>query len=316
CGNLVADYNFDSTSITDSSNYGNDGTNHDATAVTTGCISGNCLNFNGASYIEVPYSPSLGLNTYTVSAWVKLNNEPGTYGVLGTRFGGENTFDFKIRSTDIHGDIGTGSVPWLTTEADCGFNVPVNVPVNVWTNIVYVVYPNGYKVYRDGTSCSEGFFSGTPLLMKSGQTMRIGNSWGNEYMDGIIDEVQIYNRVLDNSEIQLYYEGLAPGDVADEDGDGVLDSVDVCNIEASNPDYIFTAGDRIGCLFGDADGNGCLTTIEFLPLMYYYQKIDDPNTVACLGEDNGDCLTTVEFLSLMYYYQKIDDPNTVACGGS
>ncbi len=37
--------------------------------------------------------------------------------------------------------------------------------------------------------------------MKSGQTMRIGNSYSDEYMNGTIDELRIYNRALSPDEI-------------------------------------------------------------------------------------------------------------------
>ena len=38
-------------------------------------------------------------NTYTISAWVNLNAPPGGFGILGTRFGGDNTFDVKVTGT-------------------------------------------------------------------------------------------------------------------------------------------------------------------------------------------------------------------------
>ena len=58
----------------------------------------------------------------------------------------------------------------------------------------------------DGQFCAGATFSGTPLLMKSGQTMRIGNSAGGELMDGSIDEVRIYDRALSASEIKRLYD--------------------------------------------------------------------------------------------------------------
>jgi hypothetical protein len=43
--------------------------------------------------------------------------------------------------------------------------------------------------------------SGTPLLMQSGESMRIGDTGYSEWMNGLIDEVRIYNRALSAAEI-------------------------------------------------------------------------------------------------------------------
>ncbi len=44
-----------------------------------------------------------------------------------------------------------------------------------------------------------------PMLMKSGQTMKIGNAHGVEYMNGAIDEVWLFNRILSPNEITSLY---------------------------------------------------------------------------------------------------------------
>jgi len=44
-------------------------------------------------------------------------------------------------------------------------------------------------------------FTGTPLLMSPTQELRIGNASGTEYMNGMIDEVRIYNRALSPAEM-------------------------------------------------------------------------------------------------------------------
>jgi hypothetical protein len=57
------------------------------------------------------------------------------------------------------------------------------------------------RVYLDGVLGATITFTGTPLLMKPDQELRIGNCSGTEYMNGIIDEVRIYNRALSPGEI-------------------------------------------------------------------------------------------------------------------
>jgi hypothetical protein len=53
----------------------------------------------------------------------------------------------------------------------------------------------------DGALAATLTFTGTPMFMKSGEELRIGCSYGTEYMRGAIDEVRIYNRALSEAQI-------------------------------------------------------------------------------------------------------------------
>ena len=55
-------------------------------------------------------SPLLEINEYTVSAWVNIASKPAAYyHILSTRAGHDTTFDYKVMSTYVHGDFGSGS---------------------------------------------------------------------------------------------------------------------------------------------------------------------------------------------------------------
>jgi hypothetical protein len=102
-------YRFDEGTGTTVKNDGNLGAIHDGNFgidpewVTPGapavdaCDPNYALYFDGlGAYVDVNYSPELSLNDFTVSAWVNIATEPGRYGVLGTRVGGDTTFDFGL----------------------------------------------------------------------------------------------------------------------------------------------------------------------------------------------------------------------------
>jgi autotransporter-associated beta strand protein len=206
----VACYRFNSTAADATGN------NHNGTVEGTGSSyvsgrprsAGQAINFTGTQAVAVNYASDLALNAYTISAWVNLNTAPGTFGILGTRFGGENTFDVKIESTRVHGDVGSGTA-WLTTAAD--FNVVV--ATNEWHMITYAVDNAAQQVrmYYDGVLANTLAISGTPLLMKAGQTLKIGADYPGEYMNGKIDDVFIFNNALSTDQVaQLYQEGVTP----------------------------------------------------------------------------------------------------------
>ncbi len=206
----VACYRFDGT-VADATGNGHTGTVEGLGSSYVSGRSGSAgqaINFTGSNNVAVAYKSDLALNAYTVSAWVNVNTTPGTFGILGTRFGGDTTFDLKVQSTKVHGDIGSGTA-WLNTVAD--FNVVA--VTNEWHMITYAVDNAAQQVrmYYDGGLANTLTFSGTPLLMKAGETLKIGNSSGTEYMNGKIDDVFIFNNALSTEQVaQLYQEGVTP----------------------------------------------------------------------------------------------------------
>ncbi len=153
-------------------------------------------------YVSVPYSEDFALNSFTVAAWINVNDLDALRAILGTRFNSDNTFDLKVEATRVHGDIGDGSV-WLNTSVDIDAAHGGVVSIGDWHHIAYAIddAADTADLYLDGVLATTVTFSGTPLLMKADQELRIGNASGTEYMNGRIDEVRIYNRALSPAEV-------------------------------------------------------------------------------------------------------------------
>ena len=167
-------------------------------------------------YVEIDYSPELSLNDFTVSAWIKLASEPygDGYGILGTRVGAEYTFDLKVQESKIHGDIGNGT-EWINIYVDIRAEDTGttgqggDLELDKWYLITYVIDNTNQeaRLYLDGDFKKTVAVSGTPLLMKSEQKMWIGQTgYSGEVMDGLIDDVRIYNQALSQEEV-LYLTG-------------------------------------------------------------------------------------------------------------
>ena len=145
----VAHYSFDGNT-NDSSGNGNNGTLTGATY--TAGPSGQAISFNGNQSVAVPNSSSLQLSgDFTVSAWFNLDAAglaSNVNGILGTRFGQDQTFDVKVDGLDgkIHGDVGTGS-NWINTGLDIN-NLSINP--GQWYMVTYVITPTGAQLYFDG----------------------------------------------------------------------------------------------------------------------------------------------------------------------
>jgi len=166
---------------------------------------GQALNMSlDMQYATVDYAPDLAMNTFTVAAWVNVADVDSSRGVLGTRIGGENTFDLKVEAARIHGDIGDGSA-WLNTSLDITAAQGGAISLNEWHHIAYVIddAADAVTMFLDGVPAATATFTGTPLFMKSGQSLGIGRDYDGaaEFMHGTIDEVCIYNRALSAAEI-------------------------------------------------------------------------------------------------------------------
>ena len=202
----AAQYTFNGNT-NDSSGNANNGTAVGSPIYTAGKFGGQAITFNGSSqYVTVPYSSSLGLNTFTVSFWENLPTL--TQKSSATYFGGIGTHTLDIQFAPngyVHGDIGNGSV-WLTTTANTTANP---ITANTWNMITETVSSSGYSIYVNGALSGSGALGGTPLMMSSGQTLTIGTQPGNFYLNGSMDDVNIFNGVLTQAQINSLYVGQA-----------------------------------------------------------------------------------------------------------
>jgi len=158
-------------------------------------------------HVSVPYSPDFQLSTFTVSAWVWLTKPPTFSGILGTRLGGLPLFDMKVNTDKVHGDIGDGS-RWIETgvnfyKDDVGADGQGgDLDLQRWYLVTFAI-DNDRKecrLYLDGDRKKTIPFMGSPKLMQPEGVLHIGNTGAGEFMDGVIDDVRIWNHALTDAE--------------------------------------------------------------------------------------------------------------------
>lgn len=165
-------------------------------------------------HISIPYSPDFEIGTFTVSAWVWLTKEPTFSGILGSRSGGEFNFDMKVNADKVHGDIGDG-IRWIDTKInfyknDTGSNGQGgDLDLQRWYLVTFVVdnQRKECRLYLDADLKKTIPFIGEPRLMRSDQTLQIGNTGTDEYMDGVIDDVRIWKHALTSEQVRKLFDG-------------------------------------------------------------------------------------------------------------
>ncbi|MFH1614652.1 MAG: LamG-like jellyroll fold domain-containing protein [Planctomycetota bacterium] len=182
----------------------NNGTIHGAT--WTNGINGGALSFDGKNnFVMIPDSDvfDFGKGDFSILAWFKATSAKDQFIV---RFNGAT----KCVETYINSKSYVGSyIATNTKEIRLLYN---NKKYNgdQWHHMAITMEngkENGYKLFIDGTmvgslSCSEFFSDWSNLTIGANPE----GSWNKHFFNGMIDEVQIYNRALSAKKIQKLYQ--------------------------------------------------------------------------------------------------------------
>jgi len=219
--NIIGEWKFDEltaatngATIKDSwgSNNGTLSTGDALDKLKTGseCVSGKCLSFDGTDdYVSVPDNANwyFGTENFTIGHWVRFNSvavSSGFYGqyINGTNFWGSN-WQQSSKVLSFYAIYNPGS--YVDTWAYCSWT-PVT---NAWYYIAFVRDGAAAKIFINGVSQSV-ILDGWITMPDYASALRIGCyqdvPW---YMNGLIDDVRIYNAAIPTSQIQeQYYLGL------------------------------------------------------------------------------------------------------------
>ena len=176
---LVAAYSFGEgagTVVTDASGNGNTGSLGSGVTWTAAGRFGSALAFNGA-------------NLYKWNA-VLMKEQPGEF--LYALYSGSSShrrpYVYFNTSTTSAGERGASGSKWL--------------PLNAWSHLAGTYDGASLKLYVNGQLVRSQAVSG-PIATSTGPLRIGGNSIWDQYFEGRIDEVRIYNRALSESEIQV-----------------------------------------------------------------------------------------------------------------
>ena len=202
-GDMVTWYKFDETSGTTAADSSGNGNN--ATLVNgptwVADKSGNAVNLDGSNdYVSMPTGIVSNLNDFTTATWVKLDT-------ISTW---SRIFDFGTGTSAnmfLTPQCGSGIRFAITTGGSGGeqqINGSSALVTGAWKHVAVTLSGNTGILYVDGVEVARN--SGMTLKPSSlGSTTQnyIGKSqYADPYLDGLVDDFQIYNRALSASEVQ------------------------------------------------------------------------------------------------------------------
>lgn len=198
---LILYFSFDEINgdtVTDLSQYGNDGTIAGSPELAAGKF-GKALKLNGESdWVEVPHADILTVDkSVTVMAWINAERHMGPnnqrwQGIL-SKGNSPRSYSFYTESPSecLHLSAGGGSV------------CTGKVALNEWQHVAAQVDDGTHRYWLNGEPAGE--FGGKNALPGAADTaaVLVGKTHeGNREFLGLIDEVRIWNRALNEEEIQ------------------------------------------------------------------------------------------------------------------
>lgn len=200
---LIAWYGLDGNAL-DASGFGRHGQVWGATPIMNRFgREARALNFNGpGSYVKLPNN-LLSEDEVTLTAWINwsdntLANQPiiKANGAAGSYllFTPKSLPHYQLTLCDGVNAEKLKALPPLAT--------------NQWIFVAFMLANGNGTLFKNGVPVATGTISMTPAQV-SGESFYLGGDpEGNEYLIGSLDDVRIYNRVLEMNEIELlYHEG-------------------------------------------------------------------------------------------------------------
>lgn len=200
------------TVIKDHSRNSNDGEIIGELEWTEGKI-GNALIFDGGnSFVQIPHSDGLSLQTFTVVAWIHIEvagkwqyilckttpSPPPWKRNYSIQVGTGNSF---LGGFDDKAKVDAGQAPWT------GIGGQTKLADSAWHHVAVTYDKQMLKAYIDGTV--EGQKNITLEPITNTEPIMIGSNVINQGVNGLVDEVGVFNVALADDDIKaIIDEGL------------------------------------------------------------------------------------------------------------
>ena len=189
----------------------NNGSAANSANVSSG-VHGTAASFDGdAQYISVGNDSNMNPSRITISAWVKVNTDGGSYKGIVTKWNSSDTrktsYDLRLGycySNELFFEINNGS----STYGTYACSQSNNLAANRWYYVVGMFNGTDIKLYINGTLAYVYSSRVLGSINSSISNVYIGqydNSLYRYRFPGSIDEVMIYNRSLTDDEIKSLY---------------------------------------------------------------------------------------------------------------
>ena len=273
---LIVEYSFEGNAL-DSSGNAQHGALFGGAGYTAG-YDGSGLSLNGSNAYMWVDLDTFSFSTFTVEAWINVPTYGSNIHYVSLY---ENAYIVLGRWSSAVVDTWVGGL--TPVNAAGSFSQPSGLATNTWQHIA-LTYDGSYqRLYINGAEVGTGALStGTPISggsLTEGLVIGARYTQQTQYVEGVIDEVRIWDEALDPAQLGFY--GGACSD-QDADGYGVGDTTACSNFEedCDDADPLVNPGATEVCNGVDDDCDGSLPADE--------EDVDGDGYRTCEGDcDDG-----------------------------
>jgi hypothetical protein len=187
---------------------GHNGTLVNGTGFGTGQFGQQAFKLNGTNqYVSVPNSPAwdFGSNPFTIALWANFNAISNrAFSAGGNLFIGDDN-GLGDQNKWFFSYLSDGSLGFHINSPSLGpifLTSPVQLPVNTgeWNLFAVTKSGNTYTFYENGSSL--GSVTNPNAIPSPSANLTIGQAENAGYIDGLLQNVQIYNQALSAAQIE------------------------------------------------------------------------------------------------------------------
>ncbi|MDK2938510.1 MAG: hypothetical protein PWQ51_674 [Methanolobus sp.] len=205
----VSRWKFDegSGSVAYDSVDGNDASIQDAKWSVGTAINNSAMYFDGnGDYLVVSDDNSLDFDqNVSLMFWLRLANNNNDYCIIGKGANDQDNFDVFVSSGELWFEWTSSGYHYVETTG-------MNLQKNTWYQIGVVADGNDVSFYKDATYVESLSMNGYSLVPNNYDLWIGRQNYGSNdyYFRGYLDEVEIYNVTLDESDMADYYARTNP----------------------------------------------------------------------------------------------------------
>lgn len=185
----------------------NDATINDARWSVGTAINNSAMYFDGnGDYLVVSDDNSLDFDqNLSLMFWLRLASDNNDYCIIGKGANDQDNFDVFVSSGELWFEWTSSGYHYVTTSG-------MNLQKNTWYQIGVVADGNDVSFYKDATFVESLSMNGYQLVPNNYDLWMGRQNYGsnNYYFRGYLDEVEIYNVTLDDSDMADYYARTNP----------------------------------------------------------------------------------------------------------
>jgi hypothetical protein len=211
---LVAQYSFNAGDATD--DIGSlDGTVNGASLTPDRFGNPNkAYNFHGGDNITLPDNSLLKATTMTVSLWVKIDSlgasNVGSNYIYNIVNSSTNAY-FASFSMSLYANNGNYLSVTQNGPSESVLGFSTNLNTGGWQHFVLGIETDSIKMYIDGVKQWSQYKAFDPIFNSDPVAIGVsGNTTYTGYLNGNVDDIKVYNRMLTDAEVVQLYNDVDP----------------------------------------------------------------------------------------------------------